>query len=140
MALVLDTGVLYAALDEADQDHDPCLALLVESTEQLIVPSPVFVELDYWIRKFAAPDDWLTFCEDVAAGAYTIYPLDAALLLASAKLEVKHADLRLGLVDASVFAVCEKIGETKVATLDHRHFSVLRTSEGLALELVPAKA
>lgn len=30
------------------------------------------------------------------------------------------------MVDAAVIAVCERLGETKVATLDRRHFSVVR--------------
>lgn len=137
MALVLDTGVLFAALDADEPAHDACEDLVRTMGEQLIIPAPVFVELDYWVRKAGTADAWLTFCEDVAAGAYTIYPLEPALLVAAAQLEARYADLPLGLVDAAVFAVCEAIGERKVATLDRRHFSILRTSEGRALELVP---
>ena len=46
MALVLDTGVIYAALDENDADHERCAALIGSAQETLIVPSPVLVELD----------------------------------------------------------------------------------------------
>ena len=138
MALVLDTGVLYAALDESDPDHESCAGLLAEASEQLLIPVLVLGELDYWVRKFASADAWLTFCEDVRDGAYTLFQLDAQLLFAAAELEARYADLGLGLVDASVFATCEALGEPKVATLDHRHFGVLRTSDGKALELLPA--
>lgn len=137
MALVLDTGVLYAALDESDRDHRACAELLETTAEQLIIPAPVLVELDYWVRKFATADVWLAFCEDVLAGAYAVFPLDAQLLVSAAQIQARYSDLPLGLTDAAVFATCETIGERKVATLDRRHFSVLRTREGRALEIVP---
>jgi predicted nucleic acid-binding protein len=140
VALVLDTGVLYAALDAEDPDHSACADLIDRADEQLIIPVAVLVELDYWIRKMASADVWLAFCEDVASGSYAVYPLDPELLRTSAQIESRYADLGLGLVDATVFATCEAIGERKVATLDRRHFSVLRTTEGKALEILPSAA
>jgi uncharacterized protein len=137
VALVLDTGVLYAALDTEDPDHQACADLISEPAEQLIIPSPVLVELDYWVRKFGSADAWLAFCEDIQSGAYILYPLDSRLLLAAAQLQARYADLPLNLVDAAVFAICETLGEAKVATLDHRDFGVLRTQAGKALELLP---
>jgi len=38
----------------------------------------------------------------------------------------QYADFPLGFVDAAVIAVCERLEECKAATLDHRHFSVIR--------------
>lgn len=137
MALVLDTGAVYAALAEDDLHHLACSELLVRSDEQLVIPAPVLVELDYMIRKYAGVDAWLTFCEAVASGAYAIFRVDAALVERSARIQSQFADQPIGFVDASVVATCEALGETKVATLDRRHFSVLRTKDGTALELLP---
>jgi uncharacterized protein len=137
VALVLDTGVLFAALDADDPAHDSCEDLILASTEQLVIPVLVLVELDYWLRKISTADAWLTFCEDVEAGAYALYQLDARLLASAATLEHRYADLPLGLVDASVITTCEALGEAKVATLDHRHFAVIRTSDGRSLKLLP---
>lgn len=137
MALVLDTGVIYAALDTADDDHERCATLIAESGEPLVIPQPVCVEIDYWIRKNATVDAWLAFCEDVAAGAYTLWGVDRDLMLRAARLQVEYADQPIGFVDATVIATCEALGETKVATLDRRHFGVLKTSKGLSLRLVP---
>lgn len=47
-------------------------------------------------------------------------------------------DLPLGFVDASVVAVAERLGERQVATLDRRHFSVVRPRHVKAFRLVPA--
>jgi predicted nucleic acid-binding protein len=137
VALVLDTGVLYAALDENDRDHAACAELLSSTEEALIVPEPVLVELDYWLRKNATIDVWLAFVDDVQSGAYSLWPVDASLVFAAAQVQARFADQRLGFVDAAVFSTCEALGEPKVATLDHRHFGVLRTADGHALRLLP---
>lgn len=45
-----------------------------------------------------------------------------------AELEREHSQLDLGLVDAAVLALCERLAETTVATLDRRDFSAVRPS------------
>lgn len=137
MALVLDTGVLYAALDIDDPQHQACADLIGDSFEQLVIPDAVLVELDYWVRKFASADAWLSFCEDVAAGAYVLTHLDSASLLRAAQLQARYADQGIDLTDASVFVTCESLGESKVGTLDRRHFSILRAEGGGALRILP---
>ena len=54
------------------------------------------------------------------------------------KLLTTYADLRVGFVDAAVLAVVERLREPKLATLDHRHFSVMRPRHVDALELLPS--
>jgi uncharacterized protein len=49
----------------------------------------------------------------------------------------QYSDLGLGLVDASVIAIAERLGITPIATLDHRDFAVVRPLHVAALELVP---
>jgi predicted nucleic acid-binding protein len=49
-----------------------------------------------------------------------------------------YADLQLGFVDAAVLAVTERLREPKLATLNHRHFTVVRPRHVKALELLPA--
>lgn len=50
MALILDTGPLYALLDPSDADHARCRALIEGADEPLVIPAPVLVEVDYWIH------------------------------------------------------------------------------------------
>ena len=49
----------------------------------------------------------------------------------------RYADLSLGVVDAAVIATAERLGVTEVATLDRRHFSVVRPRHTPALTLLP---
>jgi uncharacterized protein len=61
--------------------------------------------------------------------------MEVAYLLAS---RLGHeAEVRLGTVDASIVAACERLGVRTVATLDRRHFSVVRPRHLPAFEIVP---
>ena len=106
--------------------------------EDLVIPTPVLVEVDYWVLKLLGADAWATFVEDIARGAYRLHHPDEADLLRAAELERAYASLDLGLVDALVIVTCERLGETKVATLDHRDFAVVRPRHCDALTLLPA--
>jgi len=49
----------------------------------------------------------------------------------------RPGSLDLGLVDAAVIVACEALGETKVATLDRRAFSVVQPRHCERLTLLP---
>lgn len=138
MALVLDTSVLLGALDAADADHEPCAALISGAREELIVPALVLSELDYWCHERLAPEVWLTFLADVLEGVYGVAHPTQGDLERCHELQGKYADLELGVVDASVLAVVEHLGEPKLATLDRRHFATVRPRHVDALTLLPA--
>ncbi|WP_411277331.1 type II toxin-antitoxin system VapC family toxin [Gaiella sp.] len=137
MALILDTGVTIALLDNDDSHHDACVELALATREDLVIPGATLAEVDYFLRKRDLGVGWLAFAEDIATGAYrVVWPADTDIVRA-ALLEAEYRDLRLGFVDASVIATCETLGEQKVATLDHRHFSVVRPRHCEALALLP---
>lgn len=79
------------------------------------------------------------FCEGVAAGAFAVWNLDAGDTLEAARLQSRYYDQPIGFVDAAVFVTCLRLGEDKLASLDTRHFGVLRTPNGEALELLPRR-
>jgi uncharacterized protein len=133
----LDTGPLLAALDAADPDHARCATLLSEAAEDLVVPILVLAELDYWCHRRLGVDAWIVFLEDLLAGAYRLELPTASDLQRCRELQTQYRDQALGVVDASVLALVERLGEHRLATLDHRHFSVLRPIHTGALELLP---
>ncbi len=137
MGLILDTGPLLAALDGADPDHSRCATLLIDATEDLIVPTLVLAELDYWCHERLGADVWPAFLEDLLNGAYRLEHPTINDLRRSHALQVDYADLNLGVVDASVIALTERLSEPKLATLDRRHFGVVRPSHVAALHLLP---
>lgn len=138
MALICDTGPLYAAMDRADADHEACAELLAGAEEPLLVPAPVVVELDWLAANRLGPGPFSAFLTDVADESITIVELVRADYSRVRELLERSGDLRLGFVDAAVVAVVERLGERKLATLDHRHFGTVRPRHADALTLLPA--
>lgn len=137
MTLILDTGPIFAALDSGDPDHLPCANLIMSATEDLIVPGLVLAEVDYFCHQRLGVEAWLIFLDDVITGVYRVEHPTAPDLSRCHELQSMYTDLDLGVVDASVVSLAERLGETKVATLDHRHFSAVRPNHTPALELLP---
>ncbi len=137
MALICDTGPLLAALDAADPDHGRCARLLTSANEDLVVPTLVLAELDYWCSRRLPAEAWLIFLDDLLAGVYLVESPTGADLARCRELQSRYEDLALGVVDASVVALAERLAEAKVATLDQRHFRAVRPAHVEALELLP---
>lgn len=55
------------------------------------------------------------------------------------RLVAAYANLPLGAVDASVIAIAERLNTPEVATLDRRHFTVVRPHHTHSLLLLPEK-
>lgn len=137
VALICDTGPLLAALDAADPDHARCARLLTAADDDLVVPALVIAELDYWCARRLPPTAWLIFLDDLLAGAYRAEPPTIADLARCRELQARYVDLALGVVDASIVALAERLGERKIATLDQRLFRAVRPAHVEALELRP---
>lgn len=138
MALICDTGPLYAAMDRADVDHEACARLLSECVEPLIVPAPVVIELDWLAGSRLGPEAFDAFLADLMDGAIAVVDVVRADYVRVRELLAQYVDLKLGFVDAAVVALVERLGEPKLATLDHRHFRTIRPRHVEALELLPA--
>lgn len=140
MALILDTGPLYAALDRSDADHRRCRKLIESAYEPLVIPAPVLVELDYWIHTRLHAGVLTALLDDIASGAYLVDELAAAEYARVREVCDTYADADVGFVDAAVLAIVERRREPKLATLDRRHFGMLRPRHVDALRLIPDEA
>jgi len=137
MALILDTGPLLAALDQRDAYHHVCRTLLATSTESLVVPSPVLTELDYWLGRYGGTTAQVAFVDEIISGTYIVLNLEPEEYVRVRELMARYADSDIGFVDAAVFTIVERLREPKLATLDRRHFGLLRPRHVESLRLLP---
>jgi predicted nucleic acid-binding protein len=137
VALILDTGPLYASLDRDDTSYRDCRHLIEEATESLVIPSPVLVEVDYLINQRLHPGILVALLDDIHAGAYRVEDLQPEDYPRVRELCDQYADADIGFVDAAVLAITERLREPKLATLDRRHFGLLRPRHVQALQLLP---
>jgi uncharacterized protein len=75
--------------------------------------------------------------QDIHTGAIKVGDLTREDYQRVKQLCEAFADLPLGFVDAAVLAIVERLGEQKLATLDHRHFRILRPRHTSSLALLP---
>lgn len=134
--MITDTGVAYAAMDRADPCHGACVELLERTGDPLVVPAPVLVELD-WLGDARGVPVLDATLESVESGSIEVIGLVPEDYVRIRELCRQYRDLGLGMVDASVVAVAERLGEETIATLDRRHFSVVRPLHVEAFTLVP---
>ena len=137
MALILDTGPLYASLDRSDADYVTCRRLIETADEPLVIPAPVLVEVDYWVHVRLHSGIFLALLDDIISGAYRLEEPQPSDYRRIRELCDTYDDFDIGFVDAAVLAVVERLNEPKLATLDHRHFRVLRPRHVDVLRLLP---
>jgi predicted nucleic acid-binding protein len=97
----------------------------------------VITEVAYLMATRLGVEPEVRFLGDLAAGEFSIDPVPAGDWLRIAELVATYRDLRLGTVDASIVAASERLGVTEVATIDRRHFEVVRPRHVDAFTLLP---
>lgn len=137
MALVLDTGPLYATLDRDDAQYRRCVDLLENTAEPLVIPAPVLVEVDWLVHTRLHTGVFLALLDDIIAGAYLVEELQPQDYRRIRELCDRYGDGGVGFVDASVLAVVERFNEPKLATLDPHHFRILQPRHVDSLKLLP---
>ncbi len=139
--IVVDTGVLVAAVNRRDRFHASCAAFLDEAAEPLVVPALVVTEVCYLLARPARgnPELAAVFLDALASGSLPVDAPAPADFARVAELVRRYADLPLDAVDAAVVATAERLGAVKVATVDLEDFRVVVPAHCRAFELVPAE-
>jgi predicted nucleic acid-binding protein len=111
--------------------------LLESHPGPLLVPTLVITEVVYLLATRLGPDAEIRFLGDLSSGSLIAEPVAAEDWLRIAELVGRYRELPLGSVDASVVAAAERRQEHEVATLDRRHFNIVRPSHLEAFTLLP---
>jgi predicted nucleic acid-binding protein len=133
-AIILDTGGWLMAL-AGQSEYGPAL----ERAETAWVPGLVLAEVDYHLR--GRREEMWRVLQEIRHAPYQVeMPSDADLARAR-EIDRKFSQLDLGLVDASIVALAERLGEHRVLTTD-ADFAVVRCgprwNQGLTLVVPPA--
>jgi len=103
----------------------------------MVVPQLVVGEAAYMVSRIGGTTVEVRFLRELEASLLSFEPFEPADLVRVADLVETYADLRLGTVDAAVIAIAERVGATTIATLDRRHFTVVRPRHVETFQLVP---
>ncbi|GII77788.1 hypothetical protein Sru01_27700 [Sphaerisporangium rufum] len=83
------------------------------------------------------PQAEIAFLKSFGGDGFQVAELEDEDLPRMAELVEKYVDLPLGLVDAAVITIAERLKLREVATVDHRHFRVVRPRHIEAFKLLP---
>ncbi len=135
--LIIDTGVLLAAADNTDSAHTACADLVETTSDTLITTALVVAETGYMIERQLGSVAEARFYQSIAAGDVLVEVLTPSDYTRIAELIEHYADFPVGGTDASLIAIAERLGITRIATLDRRHFSAVKPTHCPAFTLVP---
>ena len=135
--LIVDTGPLVATADRDDPDHEACQTLLEGSVGPLVTTGLVIAEAAFLIARQVGPAGEAALIADVAEGRLVVDGLGSADWTRIGELVEGYADLGLGATDASVIALAERHRSSEIATLDRRHFHVVRPGHVDGFTLLP---
>ena len=138
--IICDTGPIVAAALHGDDHHHECVELFTGlhlAGRSLLVPATVVAEVGYMLAREAGARVEALFLTAVADGDFQLVDLTTVDIRRAAQLVTAYGDMPLGTTDATVIAVAERLGVREVATLDRRHFSVVRPSHAEVLTLLP---
>jgi uncharacterized protein len=123
--IVVDTGAMVALVDRNDRDHARIREIYDDNPDAWLLPWAILAEVDYLIGTelgAKAQEAWLA---DLADGVFPIEWGRDDDLVAAQRLHARYRALRLGVVDAVVIAVAERLKADAIATLDLRHFGAV---------------
>ncbi|MTD58835.1 type II toxin-antitoxin system VapC family toxin [Amycolatopsis pithecellobii] len=138
--VICDTGPLVAATIRRDPDYHRCVELFTGlhlANRPLIVPSPIIAEVGYLLGRYGNAKTEAGFLRSLADGSFVPTELTSDDYDRMAELVEQYADLPLGTSDAAVIALAERLDVDEVATLDLRHFTVVRPRHVKAFTLLP---
>ena len=135
MAVLVDTGVLYALADEDDAWHERAREWIGVVNELLIVPVTVLPEVAYLLHSRLGAAAELAFVQSAAASELEIEPLRQQDLTRCSDVMRRYPDI--GFVDASIVAMAERLKIETIATTDRRHFVMVKSRHTRGYQLVP---
>lgn len=135
--IIIDTGIIIALADKSDSWHQRSLGFICDYNGKVIAPSTIIPEACYMLNTYLGQSAEMAFLESVVRRELFIETVTVEDLGRSLEILKAYSDLNIGLVDASIVALAERLGISKILTTDRRHFSVIKTKRGTPFELSP---
>ena len=134
--VIVDTSALLAFFDASEPDH-AAVSDVLGAADALVVSPYVVAELDYLVATRHGVDDELVVLDELAGGAWDLAAFDQEGIRRAREVIASYRDQQVGVADASIVVLAERYRTRTIASLDRRHFGVLRSLDGGYFELLP---
>lgn len=126
-------------MHEPDAGHRAAVDFYATAEGSFTTTPLVLAEIDHMLHSRCAPAVVEGFYREVRAGTLGVewWP---KLDVQAAEIADRHAEIGLGLTDASLVALAARLETTRIASFDERHFRAVEPLSGGSFELLPADA
>lgn len=136
--ILLDTSGLLSALFPDQPRHEEASRTLSELPIPGILSPFVLAEVDYLIGELAGVDAELKLLDDVAREAYRLVDFSPSDIAEAHDIIARYRDQDIGLADASLILLSQRLKTLDILTLDERHIRVLRGWKSRPFRILPA--
>ncbi|MDA8311372.1 MAG: PIN domain-containing protein [Actinomycetota bacterium] len=134
--VIVDTSALLAFFDASEPDHTAVSEVLA-AADVLVVSPYVVAELDYLVGTRHGVDNELAVLDELAGGAWDLAAFNEDGLRRARGIIASYREQQIGVADASIVVLAERYRTRTIASLDRRHFGVLRSLDGGYFEVLP---
>lgn len=137
MALLLDSGFLFASLNASEAEHQSTIRVLKDIREPIVLPVPAVTEVAYLLARDIGRDAAADFIGSLAETELSLLSPSKVDYLRCGEILRQYFDADLDFVDALIVAIAERLNITRLLTLDRRDFQIIRPKHCSSFELLP---
>ncbi len=137
MRYILDSGFLYARLNDQDINHQSVSSVSLPANELIYLPLPAITEVTYLLGRDIGTQAVAEFVDALSRSNLILEAPAPEDYKRSAEILRQYGDNNIDFVDACIVAMAERLEITKILTVDRRHFSAFRPRHCDAFELMP---
>jgi uncharacterized protein len=133
---LVDAGPLVALIDADEADHERCREALAELRLPLLTTWPAFTEAMYLLGHAGGLPGQQALWRLLLRNDLVIAPASPTANERAAELMERYADRPMDLADATLVALAEERGESRIFTLDN-DFHIYRRNDRHSFEVLP---
>lgn len=137
MTALLDTSFVLALTNPQDRYHQAAVTVSRTIGSPLILPVSVLPEVCYLLASRSGHRVMRYFLSNLVASNTDLEMLTRPDLQRVAEVLTTYADSRLDFVDATIVAIAERKGISRILTLDRRDFTIIRPRHCPYFEILP---
>ncbi len=132
---LLDAGPLIALLDDHDQWHPRAREAWPALADRCLTTEAVVVEATHLVAR--GRGDHARVLEFLIAADVPVFALHRPLHEACVHLMRRFADAPMDYADATLVALADRLGISRILTFDRRGFTAYQGARGAALSVIP---
>src|SRR5574341_557363 len=137
MAVLLDSGFLFASLNASEAEHQATISVLENIRESIVLPVPAITEVTYLLARDISNEAAADFIASLATTELTLETPLQEDYFRSAEILRQYSDANLDFVDALIVSIAERLKINRLLTLDRRDFQLIRPKHCASFELLP---